>query len=75
MQPTQSDGNARRHFFIISSSFLPCLIAACTLKWNYARLIPTLTVHQSLLLDCMFYVQLQIILLNGQEHDGNSATR
>jgi hypothetical protein len=51
------------------------LIAAFTLKWNYARLIPTLTVHQSLLLNCMFYVQLQIILLNGQEHDGNSATR
>ena len=76
MQCTQSAGNARMHNFIILSPFqLSCLIAACALQLDYAHLIPTLTMHRSLPLNCLFDTQLQIILLNSQEHDSNDAAR
>jgi hypothetical protein len=35
----------------------------------------TLIIRRNLLLNCLFYVQLQIVLLDSQEHEGNDAAR
>jgi hypothetical protein len=35
----------------------------------------TLIIHRNLLSNCLFYVQLQIVLLDSQEHEGNNTAQ
>jgi hypothetical protein len=74
IQRTHNHGNTSIHVFIILSVFpLPCSIAEWALQWGHTRIILLSLLHRNLPSNCLFYAQLQIILLNSQKNEGSGA--